>query len=108
TFLQLAPRVRRHVVAEKRPHLFTERQLFLGKSEIHRILRLNEKTLTRSFSPAPISGRCATHGATACRPACAAALSRIPARPAARACRACRSETHAIRRARTRSHRASA
>src|SRR6201999_1396101 len=37
-FLQLAPRIRRHVVAEKRPHLFTERQLFLGKSEIHRIL----------------------------------------------------------------------
>jgi hypothetical protein len=36
--LQLAPRVRRHMIAEKRPHFLAERHFFPGESEIHRIL----------------------------------------------------------------------
>ena len=48
-----------------------------------------------------VSAAGAIRGATACRPACAAARRRIRPPPAFRACRACRRGTRAARRART-------
>src|SRR5882757_1427615 len=55
-FLQLAPGVRRDVGLEERPHVLAERYLFLGESEIHRILLLRFNNFV-TFSRRPGESR---------------------------------------------------